>query len=1208
MRTPRRGAARRYRVFLVTLATLAAVTIPTGPGAEAQSPAPVACAATAADQPAATAAARRCHQPVEVLSARGTDTQLYANPDGSSTLTLAAEPQRVRRAGGWVPLDTTLTVAADGSVAPRAVLGDLRFSGGGRQPLISLGSGAGAFTLSWPAPLPKPVVAGDTATYPDVLAGVDLQVTATPTGFRHALVVRTPQAAADPALDEIRYALGGGADLSIDTRADGTLIAHDKGGRPVVWSQAASMWDDPASGGRSSVHGPGDGARLAAVTVRSDRATLSVRPDRGLLRGPGTRYPVYIDPPFSYVSGSSRWAYSNDHNGTNTDTSVARVGLDPSGGYLYRSFFEFPTSAGGYNLVGARIISAKVDATLYHSWSCGATPVTLWHSGAIMATPRTDWSPGLVTYLDTRSANAHKGTSDCGDQPNVNMSFSGNLAGDLQAAVNGGAGSYTVAFSARDSAGNGESTQDRWKKFLPSTVALSVQFNHAPGTPAIGQLSIDPSFTCSTSPVLINGRNGITLRATLGDADNDSITPQFTVNGVDPQYVHPMGPAVPGSFTASVDAAGLADGKAYSWTVRGGDGLDVGGTSPACPFQVDDSVPGDPGVTSTDLALSGNLIVPPAAAGAYVGRAGAVAVAPAAGYTTTAGYLYAVSTSGPAVPVVWVPARNDGTATLPVVPLDATRVNYLSVQSRSLTGQVGGIVTVRFNTHAATGTPHVRGDFTGDGHADPVLVAPADGGSALWRWTTTASGTSVLPPTAAGGVTGATSSAQFYPGDFDGDGRTDLATLSQPGAAPFSFSVALSDGNAVRGQAVDTSAWAVATVPGWAPPQLADAKAVIGDFTGDGRDDLGFAYNAIAGSRWDFWVAASTSTPGTVSFAAPVLFVINPTSDLSKIKVMAGDVNADGKADLMEAYDQGGCTTAFFLHLSAGGSMPNGTQKYASGANGLCWGSAGFLMGDFNGDGHADVGAFVDRSLCQSDLKTWLTVNGSDVAAPTTPFSGSGTQFWCQGNISPFVGDVNGDGRADIASPYVTSNKQVRLNLFLSNGTGFAAPSLWWEGGVGPTGTGSIVIDTTAKYQFYAGFSNLCLGIAGSSTASGTQFTEQSCSAGLNTQFTFERFGSGAYFHLHPAHNTGMCLTIGNNGNGANFTPLVQQACNNTVYHQMWQVNYVGGTGDIVVNVQSNGSGKCADVQSGGTAVGTGWIEYDCHGGDPQEYHLRRVG
>ncbi|MFD0479756.1 hypothetical protein ACFQ0B_75140 [Nonomuraea thailandensis] len=50
--------------------------------------------------------------------------------------------------------------------------------------------------LGWTGALPKPTLSGDTATYPEVMPGVDLQVTADVDGFSHLLVVKSRAAAA----------------------------------------------------------------------------------------------------------------------------------------------------------------------------------------------------------------------------------------------------------------------------------------------------------------------------------------------------------------------------------------------------------------------------------------------------------------------------------------------------------------------------------------------------------------------------------------------------------------------------------------------------------------------------------------------------------------------------------------------------------------------------------------------------------------------------------------------------------------------------------------------------------------------------------------------------------------------------------------------------------------------------------------------------
>lgn len=70
--------------------------------------------------------------------------------------------------------------------------------------------------LTWPDALPAPVLSGATATYRDVLPGVDLRMEAQETGYTQLLVVNSAEAAANPKLSELRLKLrAGGGKVSV---------------------------------------------------------------------------------------------------------------------------------------------------------------------------------------------------------------------------------------------------------------------------------------------------------------------------------------------------------------------------------------------------------------------------------------------------------------------------------------------------------------------------------------------------------------------------------------------------------------------------------------------------------------------------------------------------------------------------------------------------------------------------------------------------------------------------------------------------------------------------------------------------------------------------------------------------------------------------------------------------------------------------------
>ncbi len=103
------------------------------------------------------------------------------------------------------------------------------------------------FALAWPyGKLPTPEVEGDTATYAEVLPDVDLTVRAEADGFGHLLIVKTPEAAADPRL--ARIDLGMTTDgLKVAEDATGAIVAEDaEVGGTVFEAGKPSMWDSAA--------------------------------------------------------------------------------------------------------------------------------------------------------------------------------------------------------------------------------------------------------------------------------------------------------------------------------------------------------------------------------------------------------------------------------------------------------------------------------------------------------------------------------------------------------------------------------------------------------------------------------------------------------------------------------------------------------------------------------------------------------------------------------------------------------------------------------------------------------------------------------------------------------------------------------------------------------------------------------------------------
>lgn len=467
--------------------------------------------------------------------------------------------------------------------------------------------------MSWPGTLHAPTVTEDSATYAEVLPGVDLTVRATDVGFTHTLVIKSAEAAAQSGVAEVRFQLGGTARISSGGGVLAVLgpdsvlastepaVMWDSRTAPVALSRSASVERQVAS--TSTPEGAGDAARIAPVSVALAGGDLVLRPDAKLLKE--AVYPLYVDPAWSVLKG--KWAYATGNNSNNTDYSRARVGLSPDTGALYRSFFQFSTVANGVSLSKKHIESARVEMNLDHSWDCDSTVTSMYWTSAINATMKANWSKmKLLRFLDTASGHANE-AGGCGNyQGDMDMIFDGaDVTQFVRDAANGSWTALTVGFTARASDGSGESTQSRWKKFYPKDAKLYVDYDTPPGAPAKLQAAGVP---CGSGVVTI-GTLTPTFSAVFPDADGsaDSLTGAFewvevpaagigSVTGTWParKGAPPNKTSITPGARATSAAVTAEKNKTYAFRARGTDKWPYSVSSAWsswCQFKVDTAVP-----------------------------------------------------------------------------------------------------------------------------------------------------------------------------------------------------------------------------------------------------------------------------------------------------------------------------------------------------------------------------------------------------------------------------------------------------------------------------------------------------------------------------------------------------------------------------------------------------------------------------------------
>ncbi|WP_314253438.1 hypothetical protein [Streptomyces sp. DSM 40907] len=544
---------------------------------------PAAAAKGVTPEQKAQNSARSSGQPVEILEKRTEDTRTLANPSGTFTLERHTSPKWVKKAGKWVDLDASLQVSAKGVLTPKASLLPLSLSGGGTGPLVSLTDGDREVSLTWPQALPKPRISGDTATYPEVLPGVDLKVRAGIEGFSQVLEVKSAEAAANPKLAEIGFGLSA-KNLAVAADGHGNLTAKDAAGRIVFGGPTPTMWESTPTAGQQKVASlarsapaaqdgnapaakdgsastawePGLNAKQAPMATKVDGTTLKVVPDQKILKGKDTVFPVFIDPWMS--GGRIAWtrvykkfqdtAYWNKNE-------LARVGYENESNGLSRSLYRMDTAG----FAGKNVLRGTFSTQLEWSWSCEARPVQLWSTGAISS--GTTWrnQPGWNQHLAT--VNTAKGWgANC---PAGGVEF--DVTNKMKEVAAAGWSDITLGLKAEN-----ESDTYAWKKFLNSAT-LSIEYNQTPNTP--GELQMTPQPTAHGYIGKTNLATGVHVRARISDPDSGNVTARFRVHYVDRG----------GWFneaTVNVPSGGMADfripdtwlpwDESYAWEVQADDG------------------------------------------------------------------------------------------------------------------------------------------------------------------------------------------------------------------------------------------------------------------------------------------------------------------------------------------------------------------------------------------------------------------------------------------------------------------------------------------------------------------------------------------------------------------------------------------------------------------------------------------------------------
>ncbi|MGV9212106.1 FG-GAP repeat domain-containing protein [Micromonospora sp. RB23] len=288
-------------------------------------------------------------------------------------------------------------------------------------------------------------------------------------------------------------------------------------------------------------------------------------------------------------------------------------------------------------------------------------------------------------------------------------------------------------------------------------------------------------------------------------------------------------------------------------------------------------------------------------------------------------------------------------------------------------------------------------------------------------------------------------------GDYNGDGRDDLAAMYFQFDGSITMHTALA--NTSGGFGAFTGSL---TVPASAKWQWDAIRLTTGDFNGDGRDDAGMLYG-YKDSSIELFTSLSTSSGGFGTFTGSYTIPANSWR-WNSFRTIVGDYNGDGRDDLAAMYAQadGSITMHTALANTSGGfgaftgslTVP-ATAKWQ-------WDAIRLTTGDFNGDGRDDAGMLYGYKDSSIELFTSLSTPGGGFGT----FTGSykiPVNSWGWNSFRSITGDFNGDGRDDLGAMYAQSNGSITMHTALAN----------TSGGFGAY-TNSLIVPASAKWQWDA--------------------------------------------------------------------------------------------------------------------------------------------
>lgn len=315
-------------------------------------------------------------------------------------------------------------------------------------------------------------------------------------------------------------------------------------------------------------------------------------------------------------------------------------------------------------------------------------------------------------------------------------------------------------------------------------------------------------------------------------------------------------------------------------------------------------------------------------------------------------------------------------------------------------------------------------DLDGDGKPDIAFVNNINSRVLVYRNQSTSGNISFSAATV---ITGFSGPIAVTSGDFNGDGKVDLAVLNSNTNTVSILRNGSSTGN------IDF------TFEASFPTGSSPFEILAADFDGDGKTDLSISNNTTSGTVTTF---RNTQSGGTISFAAGV----SVAAGTSPGGMATADFDNDGATDLVVVNSDG---LSFLRNANTGAINFTRTAFTPPGSLPL---RGRVAVADFDGDNRPDVvvGSNASAVYCFKNITTAsgnITFNTTTVAVPTGVANGQ--------PVGVCTGDFNNDEKPDIADVNAGS---ANLDVFINKVSKVIVNSL--SSATGTEGTALTIIGT----------------------------------------------------------------------------------------------------------------------------------------------------